>query len=265
MAGKGFRTSPVGGIAAPPYTNGPYTFSEDITFNGNLRKSPGMYYLEEYFLQRPGLNAELSSTATDMPLNRNFELSGTSAVTSNVSFSGTEAGIVLATAGADGDSMAIIPHLDSLQTSWAGIKWGTENQVIWECAIRTGASIATLTIWAGLKLTQTPVVVTDADAAYFRYSTIGADTNWQAITSIANTDVSTDTGVAVAASTTVKFRIEIDSDRKATFYIDDVQVYKSTALTNDIDFIPYIALQSGDGTADGMTVCYEKISRILFE
>ena len=30
--GNGFRTSPVGGIAAPPYTNGPYTFSEHITF-----------------------------------------------------------------------------------------------------------------------------------------------------------------------------------------------------------------------------------------
>jgi len=30
--GNGFRTIPSGGIAAPPYTNGPYSFSEDITF-----------------------------------------------------------------------------------------------------------------------------------------------------------------------------------------------------------------------------------------
>ena len=31
--GLGFRTSPGGGVAAPPYTNGPYTFSEHITFS----------------------------------------------------------------------------------------------------------------------------------------------------------------------------------------------------------------------------------------
>jgi len=34
--GNGFRTTPAGGVAAPPYTNGPYTFSEDITFEGDL-------------------------------------------------------------------------------------------------------------------------------------------------------------------------------------------------------------------------------------
>jgi hypothetical protein len=32
--GTGFRTATSGGVAAPPYTNGPYTFSEDITFEG---------------------------------------------------------------------------------------------------------------------------------------------------------------------------------------------------------------------------------------
>jgi len=32
--GTGFRTATSGGAAAPPYTNGPYTFSEEITFEG---------------------------------------------------------------------------------------------------------------------------------------------------------------------------------------------------------------------------------------
>lgn len=31
--GLGFRTSPVGGFAAPPYTNGPYSFSEHVNFS----------------------------------------------------------------------------------------------------------------------------------------------------------------------------------------------------------------------------------------
>jgi len=34
--GNGFRTSPGGGVAAPPYTNGPYNFSEHITFQGGV-------------------------------------------------------------------------------------------------------------------------------------------------------------------------------------------------------------------------------------
>ena len=40
--GTGFRTATSGGVAAPPYTNGPYTFSEvitfedDVTINGDL-------------------------------------------------------------------------------------------------------------------------------------------------------------------------------------------------------------------------------------
>lgn len=34
--GTGFRTATSGGVAAPPYTNGPYTFSEDITFEGSV-------------------------------------------------------------------------------------------------------------------------------------------------------------------------------------------------------------------------------------
>ena len=34
--GTGFRTATSGGVAAPPYTNGPYTFSEDITFEGEV-------------------------------------------------------------------------------------------------------------------------------------------------------------------------------------------------------------------------------------
>ncbi len=34
--GTGFRTSPSGGVAAPPYTNGPYTFSEVITFEDDV-------------------------------------------------------------------------------------------------------------------------------------------------------------------------------------------------------------------------------------
>lgn len=267
MASDGFRSDPVGDVAAPPYTRDKYKFGADMTFNGNMRKSPGRYYLEEFFSQTPGLNADLASTteATRVPRNKHFELLGTNAASSLATFNATVAGLTLTTAGADNDQTILLPHLDTKQTAWTGVLWGTENQVIWECAIRTGASIATILIWAGLKLTNTPTVATDDDQVLFRFSTDDADTNIEIVDSVGGVDTTTDSEVTLAINTTYKLRIEINSDRKATFYINDVEKYKSGALTNDVDLIPYIGVQSLAGAADDITVCYEKISRILFE
>ena len=39
--GNGFRTIKSGGIDAPPYTNGPYSFSENITFSNASLGSGG--------------------------------------------------------------------------------------------------------------------------------------------------------------------------------------------------------------------------------
>ncbi len=140
------------------------------------------------------------------------------------------------------------------------------DQVIWEAAITTGDDIATgLLLWAGLKLTNDPTVATDDDQAFFRFSTDDSDTNWEVVSSIAGTDTTTDSGVAVAVDTKYNFRIELDSARKACFYINDVLVYKSAALTNDVDLIPYIGIQALSATAEFVTVHYEKVSRILYE
>jgi hypothetical protein len=273
----GFRTDPDGDAAAPPYTRGPYKFSQDISFNGNLRKSPGRYYLEEFFSRRPGLNADIDQVYTvevARGCNQHFEAQGTNATTALVTFSATSAGIVMTTAGADNDQIIVTPHLDTTtnqtdsNTAWAGIQWGTENQVIWETVLTVGDDIATgLLLWAGLKLTNTPTVATDDDQVFFRFSTDDSDTNWEIVSSIGGTDSTTDSGVAVAANTQVRFRIAIDSDRIARFYINDVEILaaKTTALTNDVDFIPYVGIQALSGTAEFVTCHYMKISRILFE
>ena len=39
----------------------------------------------------------------------------------------------------------------------------------------------------------------------------------------------------------------------------------SSALNNDIDLIPFIGVQALTGSSKAITVCYEKISRVLFE
>lgn len=278
--GEGFRTIPAGGVAAPPFTNGPYDFSEDMTYNGNLRKSPGRYYLEEFFAKLPDANAVVNAAFTDADAtaaantviktasnaaNKDFEILGTNADIADFSWDTIAGGVKLETGSADNDQVIVLPHLDAKQTAWSGVLWGTENQVIWEAQIRTGASIATRLIWAGLKLTNDPTVATDDDQVYFRYDTDDSDTNWELVYSIGGTDTTADSGVALAVSTNYNLRIEIDSDRKAHFYINDVEVGISTALTNDVDLIPYVGLQQlSSGDAD-MTLCYEKISRIIFE
>ena len=225
------------------------------------------YYLEEYFAQRPCINGDLASTteATRVPANRNFEILGTNATSDDVTFDATNAGILLTLDGADDDQIIITPHLDTNQTAWAGIKWGTENQTEWTASIKTGAAITTQLIWAGLKLTNTPVIATDADQVFFRYSTDDTDTNWEIVSSNNGTDTTSDSGVALAANTTYKLQIKIDSARVARFYINDVLVYTSAALKNDIDFIPYIGIQALDTAAPTMIVNYEKINRVLFE
>lgn len=242
-------------------------FKDEVKFSGNLRKSPGRYYLE-WFGRKVGINTDIDqvyTTEVARAVSTDFELLGTNAVTTCSTFSATDAAMLLTTTTADNDQCILLPHLDSEYSPWTGIKWGTENQVIWEGAIKTPAAIGTTLIWAGLKLTNTPVIATDADQVYFRYSTDDSDTTWKVESSIGGTDTATDSGVTVAISTVYKFRIEIDSDRKALCYINDKLVYKTAALTNDVNLIPYMGIMNLGAGAKILTVYYEKISRVLFE
>lgn len=279
--GDGFRTSPDGGIAAPPYTNGPYKFSEDLTINGSFRKSPGRYCLEEYFQKIPNANAIINAaydnadatnatntaiTTARVKANKDFEILGTNADIADFSWSTIDGGLLIETGSADNDQVIILPHLDTKQTAWASVLWGTENQVIWEAQVRSTAVITPILVWAGLKLTNDPTIATDDDQVYFRFDTdVASETTWQCVSSIAGTDTTTDSGITYAAATSFNLRIEIDSSRKAHFYINDVHITQTAALTNDVDLIPYVGVQQlGAGDAS-LVLSYEKISRILFE
>jgi hypothetical protein len=264
--------------------------AKNLTVSNGFVRNPDRYYLEEFFERTPGLNADIQNSAesTRMIVNTNFEVLGTNASSDDVSFSSTEGGIQLQTDGADNDQVIILPHLDASQTAWTGIKWGTENQVEWQCAIRTGASIADTSILAGLKLTNAGAYATDDNQAYFLYASdddhgaLATNANLHFVYSVAGTDYITDLGVAVAASTIYKLRIIIDSNRQAAVFINGVQYGLATtvvaggttqsssttlsnALTNDIDLIPYVGVQAHAASAKQITLCYEKISRVLFE
>ena len=120
-------------------------------------KDTRRYYLEEYFNLLPGINGDLASTteSTNTPVSRQFEILGTNHTSALATYAATVAGMAMTTATADQDRMIVAPHLDSKQGAWSGVLWGTENQVHWECSIRTSAAIDNQWIWAGKMKFQT--------------------------------------------------------------------------------------------------------------
>jgi len=263
---KGMRTPK--GPASPPYTNGPYEMSEAIVLNKPVVEGSNRYVLTANFEQTPQLSATIDqvwTTEAARNANRDFEILGTSAADANCLFGTTVGGIELKTAGADDDQLIVLPHLDTGATAWTGVPWGTENQVAWEAVIKTDSAILTTLIWAGLKLTSTPVIATDADQVFFRFSTDDVDTTWHIISSIGDVVINADSGITVVASTIYYLRIEIDASRQAHFFINNREVYRTTALTNDVDFIPYVGIQALDGVARSVWLAKEKISRYMYE
>jgi len=262
------------------------------------------YYLYEPFLQRPGLNAiniidpdanDASALAVTQAANKNFETLGTNMTTALTTFPGTQAGILMTTAGSDQDQSILLPHLDTNQSAWSKVLWGTENSVEWECSINLPA-IDNQNVWAGLKLTNVPELATDADQAYFNFLT-DADNSGQSMSdftklhfiySVNGTDYISQLPITVAATTNYHLRIKIDSDRKATIYVNGIQynvtstsgstggtavtavqpgkaATLSTALKNDVDLIPYIGIEANAGAAEAINVHYTAISRNVYE
>ena len=274
----------------------------DRTF-GTPAKDARRFYLEEYFYQRPGLNAiniidpdadDATALAVTQAANKNFETLGTNYTTALTTFASTSAGVLMTTATADQDQGILLPHLDTNQTVWSGTKWGTENQVQWECSIQA-AQTDNEKIWAGLKLTNDQLLATDDDQVYFKFQTDATNSEaftsysyWHLVHSIGGTDYISRTPVSFAANTPYHLKIVIDSDRKMTYFINGIQynvtttagstlgtavtavqpgsaAVKSAALTNDVNLIPYIGIENGDAAAAVLNVHYTAISRHVYE
>ena len=101
--------------------------------------------------------------------------------------------------------------------------------------------------------------------------------------SIAGTDYISALPITVAANTPYHLKIEVDSDRKASIFVNGEQynvtttsgstggttVTKGTtptaALTNDIDLIPYVGIEAGAAAAEAVNVHYVACSRNVYE
>ena len=265
---------------------------------GTTAKDARRFYLDEWFLQRPGLNANIDQVSTvevQRALNRNWEALGTNMTTALATFATTSAGILATTAGADQDQAILTPHLDTAATAWAGCLWGTENEVHWETSIMLPA-IDNQNVWAGLKLTNAPELATDDDQAYFNFLT-DADNSGQSfsdftklhfIYSVGGTDYISQLPITVAANTNYHLKIKIDSNRKATIFVNGTQYHVSNtsgstggtavtevmpsevatlsnALTNDVDFIPYNGIEANAGAAEALNTHFIAMSRMMYE
>ena len=164
---------------------------------GTPAKDARRYYLEENFLQRPGINGDIdavSTTEVQRALNRNWEALGTNMTTALCTFATTGAGVLATTATADQDQAILTPHLDTAATAWAGTLWGTENSVHFETSLQIPA-LDNQKVWAGLKLTNDQLVATDANQMFFKYQTDATNSEafsdfakWHFVYSIADTD-----------------------------------------------------------------------------
>jgi len=260
---------------------------------GDFPKDTRRFYLEEWFLQRPGLNANIDQVSTvevQRALNRNWEALGTNMTTALCTFNTTSAGVVATTAGADQDQAILTPHLDTAATAWAGCLWGTENQVHFETSIALPA-IDNQNVWAGLKLTNVPELATDDDQAFFNFLTdsdnSGQDyddfTKLHFVYSVGGTDYISVLPITVVATTIYHLKMKIDSDRKISIFVNGEQysvtstsgstggtavtkgTTKSAALTNDVDLIPYVGIEANAGAAEALHCHYVAASRIINE
>ena len=204
-------------------------------------------------------------------------------------FATTGAGVLVTTATADEDQGILLPHLDTAATAWAGTLWGTENQVHFETSIQIPA-LDNQKVWTGLKLTNDQLVATDANQMFFKYQTDATNSEvfsdyakWHFVYSIADTDYISQLPITVAINTPYHFKIEVDSDRKAAIFVNGVQynvtttagstggtavttgTTKTKALTDNIDLIPYVGIEAGDGAAEAVNCHYVACSRYVYE
>tara|TARA_R110002110_G_scaffold371510_1_gene581505 strand:- start:422 stop:1321 length:900 start_codon:yes stop_codon:yes gene_type:complete len=265
-------------------------------------RNPDRIYVEEFFEQKPAINADLDSGGTTttaaelvkvLIANKNFEVLGVNHSTDDVTHDAVTGMIKMETDGSDQDALSLWPHQDTNQTKWAVAgMWGSENQVECEIQLRTGTAITAQTIYAGLKLTDDSgnnhAYATDSDQVCFWFSTddtegaFTTNANLHCIVSSAGTDYISDLGIALAADTNYRLGITIDSDRKPSAWVDGVQYSLTSdstaggvdtgkgtvlgpALADNKDLYPTAGIAARGGAAKHMYVGSIKCSRIAFE
>lgn len=203
---------------------------------------------------KPGINADIqnSSEAVRMIADPDFEVLGANASSDDVTYN-AEGGVLLTTDGADGDGLFLLPHLDANQTPWEQFTWGTDNETEWECWLKMGAAVTTRIVWCGLKLTNTDVIATNDDSAYFRYEDGVNSEKWQSNVSVGGTDNTVDTGIVGVADQFLHFKVVLDKAEVCHMFANGREIQAVSFSGASADLIPYICVEA-DGAAAAATL-----------
>lgn len=187
--------------------------------------------------------------------NQHFEVAGTNMTSALATHNAARGGVRLTSAGANNDQCI----LQTRQTNSGDSLWATgmvtDQSPSWATSFRL-TSVASISIKVGLALTNAHNLTTDDDqvALWFTTATGG---NWLVATSIGGTDATADTGVAPAANREYRLAIDIDENRVARVWLNDVLVATTSALTTGVNLKPYISIQALTGAAKVIDVRYQ--------
>lgn len=250
-----------------------------------LNLPPDRIYLEERFLKAPKLTADLTwgssyvqaqAVAAEIA-NPNFLLQGTNAV-DTCAVVDPDGGILLTTTTASNDQNILAPQGIAGQSPFNTILWKTQQSVRFDCVLWTRPTITGMIIWAGLKLTNTPTVATDANQIFFRYQDTVSNGFWECHAARSGTDTNLVSGSsadgipAVAASTAYRLTIIVNSSLVPRFFINGLEVGGVTngsgapatplaPLTTAISLIPFIGVQTTGAAAKSLKVAHLALSR----
>ena len=250
-----------GGDVTQTYDATAHTFALDP--KGNHVRAHGLsdrFELVHQFGEN-GVPESIGSYAYSLIVDPQFMVEGTNSGDACTT-ADTEGGITLAViATADGNEAILSPN-STAGAVWDDVTWDTDQSVRYEALIDTSGSIANCIIWVGLKKSNTEVMITDTDQAFFRYEDGVNGGEWEAITSVGGSDDNHDTNVPVATTTRYHLVIDINSSRMPSYWINGALVEVGGAMTNTVALKPYIAIADDGAAADNsMTVRSCAISR----
>lgn len=211
------------------------------------------------FMLRPGINANRDVPAGDtyntaqmqlgVDKDAEWEALGTN-VTSALVDHDANGGLILTTAGADGDEIILCPHVNSSVSGWKSRIMESAASPYFRARVRTQASVTKFIMWAGLKLTNAEAKATDDDQIYVRVEDDVISGEFEIVGSRDGTDTETDTGLAVAANTDYDIQIFVDSARVPRVFINGVLYLTGAALITGEDLLPFVGV-AADGTTPG--------------
>jgi hypothetical protein len=232
-----------------------------------------------------------STPGGDIVKNNYFTLQGTGFPT--IEYDSNYSGVKLTTDASTTSSQGLIFTDSSAHNnpvSNGGLK--TNTLVEFETSITLPSVAADFSLIAGLKLTNTPLITTDANQAMFIFgqdeplvdsANLASNATLHFVYSVAGSDYITNLGLTMVADREYHLKIVINKQRKISIYVNGIQygltstayssgnygnnatnAYdESVALSDSISLYPMIGVQNSDANTNARSVfvSYVKCSR----